>query len=78
MGEVTETLQPNKTKDQKIKVPCSTCKGETNHVVLQSVDSDVSEVVDHYEGQPIAIEWSDNYQIIRCQGCDAMSFRHVS
>lgn len=78
MGKVTETTDTNKTKDQKIRVHCSQCKVETNHIVLQSVDSEVSEVVDYYEGEPVTIAWSDNYQIIECQGCDTKSFRHVS
>jgi len=78
MGKVTETLNSNKTKDQKHKVYCAQCKRETNHVVLQSIDSDASEVIGHVDGHPETIDWSNNYQIIQCQGCDAISFRHVS
>ncbi len=79
MGEVTESLESNKTKDQRHKVFCAQCKRETNHVVLQSVDSDGAEVIGCYENdQPDIIDWSNNYQIIQCQGCDAISFRHVS
>lgn len=78
MGKVTEKVDVNKTKDQKHKVYCAQCKWETNHLVLQSVDCDGSEVIGHYDGDPETIDWSNNYQIIQCQGCDAISFRHVS
>jgi Domain of unknown function (DUF4145) len=78
MGKVTEKVDVNKTKDQKHKVYCVQCKRETNHIVLQSIDCDGSEVIGHYAGHPETIDWSNNYQIIQCQGCDAISFRHVS
>jgi len=35
-------------------------------------------VIGHYDGHPETIDWSNNYQIIQCQGCDTISFRHVS
>src|SRR2546429_4332607 len=79
MGKVKEKLDANKTKDQRLKVYCSLCKRETNQVVLQSVDYDGSEVVvADYGGHPLTIDWSDNYQIIKCQGCDSITFRQVS
>ncbi len=78
MGEVTEKTEANKTKDQKLKVYCSQCKGETNHIVMQSVDCDGSEVIGYFKEEAATIEWSNNYQIIQCQGCDTVTFRHVS
>ena len=80
MGEVTKKTELNKSMDAKLKVQCSSCKGETNHIVIQSVDCDGSELFcDDENGQPeCMIEWSDCYQIIKCQGCDRISFRHVS
>lgn len=78
MGKVTETLAANKTKDQKHKVFCAQCKRETNHIVLQSVDCDGEEVFVYKNDTHDTINWSNNYQIIQCQGCDAISFRHVS
>lgn len=78
MGKVTEKTEVNKTKDKKLKVHCAQCKRETNHLVLQSVDCDGSEVIGHYEGYPETIDWSNNYQIVQCQGCEDISFRHVS
>ncbi|MGO9120511.1 MAG: DUF4145 domain-containing protein [Desulfomonilaceae bacterium] len=70
--------ESNKTKDQKIKVYCSQCTGETNHVVMQSVDWHASEVIGYHRGDSLTVEWSNNYQIIQCQGCDSITFRRVS
>lgn len=78
MGKITEKLSTNRTKDQKHKVYCYLCKGETNHLVLQSVDLDGSEVIGYDEGgDPAAMHWTDNYQIIQCQGCDTITFQHI-
>lgn len=78
MGKITEKTESNKTKDQKLKVYCSKCKQITNTLVMQSVDCDGSEVVGHYEGHAETIDWANNYQIIQCQGCETITFRHVN
>jgi hypothetical protein len=78
MGKVTETTKLNKTKDEKVKVFCSQCKGETNHVVMQSVDCTGEEEIGYDQDHAVTIDWSNNYQIIQCQGCDSVTFRHVS
>ena len=72
MGKVRTTIQENKTKGNRIKVLCSRCERETNHIVLQSFDTTGSEEVG-----PYTIDWSNKYQIIQCQGCDTFSFRHL-
>jgi len=74
VGNVTSKAEENKTKGKKFKVYCSTCANETNHIVIQSFDTSGSEVV----GDEATIDWSDNYQIIQCQGCDTVSFRHLN
>ncbi len=75
MGHVTETKEFNVTKDKNLKVFCSKCHRATNHVVLQSVDYDGSEVFyDDYGVPDAVIGWSDNYQIIQCKGCDDITF----
>ena len=76
MGKITEEIYFNKTKDEKVKAYCSTCMQQTNHMVLQSVDCNGHEVVGYYQEMPETICWSNNYQIIRCSGCDTISFRH--
>jgi hypothetical protein len=78
MGQVNEKTEVNKSKGQRLKVYCSQCKGETNHRVLQAVDCTGSEVVGQLDGHPVSMDWSNNYQIIRCQGCNTISFRHIS
>ncbi|NDP62959.1 DUF4145 domain-containing protein [Polaromonas sp.] len=71
-------IEENKSKGEKFKAFCATCKTETNHVVAQSIDTTGSEVI-HYgpdENDIDSIDWSDGYQIIQCIGCDTFSFRH--
>ncbi len=76
MGKIAEEMGFNKTKDEKVKAYCAKCVLETNHQVLQSVDCNGSEVVGYYQKMPETIDWSNNYQIIQCCGCDTISFRH--
>lgn len=78
MGKVRTTIEENKSKGKKIKVLCSKCARKTNHMVLQSVDTTGSEVVGYFEGAEDTTDWSNKYQIIQCQGCDTISFRHVN
>ncbi len=68
-----ENLEFNKTKDEKMKVVCSECKGSKNHLVLLSADIDGHEDL----GQFGSIDWDSHYQIIQCQGCDLLSFRKI-
>ncbi|MCY7333194.1 MAG: DUF4145 domain-containing protein [Pseudanabaena sp. CAN_BIN31] len=75
MSEIKSKLEENKTKGSKLKVFCSQCNREINHLVLQSVDTSDTEI---YRFSDSVLFWSDNYQIIRCQGCDLVSFRHLS
>lgn len=78
MDKVTVKLTCDKTAGQKLKVYCSQCGGETNHLVLKSADSRGTEVIGIDHGHEITIDWSDDYQIIQCQGCETISFRHLS
>jgi hypothetical protein len=74
----TVTVEENKSKGEKFKAFCATCKTETNHMVVQSVDTTGSEDI-HYgpeENDRGCVDWSDRYQIIQCLGCDTFSFRH--
>jgi hypothetical protein len=47
--------------------------------MLASIDTTRSEVVGYYVvgNEEFTVDWCDNYQIIQCQGCKAISFRHV-
>ena len=78
MGRVTEETILNETQNKKLKVYCSKCTQETNHVVVQSVDCVGSEEIGQFDDDPETIDWSNRYQIVKCQGCDTITFRHVS
>jgi hypothetical protein len=73
MGTITGSVEENKSKGEKFKAFCATCKTETNHGAVQSVDTTGSE---YYGSDEYSIDWSDRYQIIQCLGCDTFSFRH--
>jgi len=72
MREITEKVEENKTKGHKIKIYCSQCNSITNHIVMQSIDVEEEEVIDTHYG----IDSKDHYQIVKCQGCDSITFRH--
>jgi hypothetical protein len=74
MGRSEEEYEENKTKNEEFKVPCIECNRKTKHKVLQSVDYSGCEWVN----RECSIDWTDNYQIIQCQGCETISFRHRS
>lgn len=78
MGNTTITIEHNKSKDEKFKAFCATCKCETNHVAVQTVDVSGSEMIRYGPGEHDrdSIDWSNRYQIIQCLGCDTFSFRH--
>jgi hypothetical protein len=62
------TIESNKSQNNEYRLACGRCLVETRHKVLQSVD---------VSGE--AMDWdyyyNDLYQIVQCQGCDAISFR---
>lgn len=63
----------DKTLGQKVKVVCQNCKQCTNHIIEASINVDeTAQIVDSDE-----IYWTnDDYEIIKCLGCDMHSFRH--
>ena len=68
-----EKLDENTTKNEEFKALCVKCDGRTKHRVLQSIDKMCS-----LEEDGDGIETVDHYQIIQCQGCETISFRHVN
>jgi len=66
-------IEENTTKGESLKIQCSECNGETIHLVLQSIDTSHVEWIDPQD----VYAWSDNYQIVQCQGCKTISFRHL-
>ncbi len=57
----------NKSINEIKELICITCKIETSHIVLTSVDSNGVEDDWFY--------WDTKHQIIQCQGCKSLSFR---
>ncbi|MEW6613013.1 MAG: DUF4145 domain-containing protein [Pseudomonadota bacterium] len=62
---------PVAKKAKKVKVLCVTCKHSTNHEVLFSNDS-------HDSTEDGDIDFWSSDQVIRCCGCDEVSFRKTS
>ena len=72
---IEEKTIENATKGSIVSVHCIECKRATRHLVAVSVDKTGSESNKH-EGW--SIDWSNRYQVIECQGCETVSFRHQS
>lgn len=64
----------DETAGKKIKVACQHCGADKNHVVLRSVEESGSEEM----GPSMDFYWHTSFQLIQCQGCDAVSFRSLS
>lgn len=68
------TFETDKTKDKKFKVLCSSCKNDTKHIILTSINEKGIEPWDeHYSYQ-----WHTDYEIIQCLGCETVTFRSRS
>lgn len=75
MSKVEKKVIENETKDKIVLIHCTECKRSTRHQVCISLDKKGSES-DEQEGW--SIDWSDRYQVVECQGCETVSFRHLS
>lgn len=62
-------IEYDKNKDNKYKIACIKCDGETYHKVLMSVHI--------HESENEIDVWRD-YEIVCCQGCEEVSFRSNS
>lgn len=75
MSKSESKVVENETKDKIVSVQCIECKRTTRHRVIVSIDKSGSEYDD---GEEWSIDWSDRHQVIECQGCETVSFRHLS
>ncbi|HOZ46558.1 MAG TPA: DUF4145 domain-containing protein [Candidatus Hydrogenedentes bacterium] len=66
MSEIKES----KTQGKTIHIQCPQCNVHTKHTVERALDWS-----DFWEGPDISV-WA-TYQIVRCNGCDCLSFRSV-
>lgn len=64
-------ITENKPKDTTCKALCISCKHETNHKVLYSLLLHGNEEFEDYSWY----EWANEYQVIKCLGCEEISFR---
>ena len=60
-----------KNKEQPASVLCKDCNRATNHKILFSFDR-------NFYDDGSGISATDTYQVVQCQGCDAVSFRNLS
>lgn len=62
----------SKSEGTSVTAPCSTCGRPTRHVAIKAI-----EYSSEYRDGDFTIDAWDNYQIIECQGCQTISFRHL-
>lgn len=74
MGRIEEKIEENKTKGKSLKIQCSECNRNTRHLIFQSIDTSVSELID----QQYSVDWANHYQIVQCQGYETISFGHFN
>lgn len=65
----------NESKNKIILINCVKCNQPTRHLIKVSLDK-LGSYLDSDEDWNI--EWSDRYQVVECQGCETVSFRHES
>jgi len=70
MSTLKKEITLDETKNMAREVVCNRCDNTTNHLVCSSAKYSW----DH-DGD---IQGIDIYEIIRCSGCDSISFRHAS
>lgn len=72
----TYKLKDDNQSGKQLKILCNSCNGQTNHKILHNHNIDGEEEIEGHNG--FTINWSDNYQILKCNGCDEITFRHES
>ncbi|MBC9116300.1 hypothetical protein NIPOLPBK_02765 [Stenotrophomonas maltophilia] len=78
MGTVEEKVELNGSQGQKFRAFCASCKADTNHEAIQTVDVSGSEVIQYgpsYNDRD-SVDWINRYQVVKCLGCDTFSFCH--
>jgi len=70
----TVSYTVNTSQGRDLNLPCVKCSGKPSHKVVASYDE--KGIAKEYHGD--TFEWDDNYQIVQCQGCKSISFRHAS
>lgn len=74
-NDVEIKVKENQTAGAHLQVLCIDCMRETRHLVRSSLDR--IEKTFSPDGRSFVF-WDDHYQIVECQGCARISFRHLS
>lgn len=74
MSSAEVTFTKGATDGQVVDVLCIECKRSTKHLVAASLDK----IGSHSDDEGWSVEWADHYQIVKCQGCENVTFRHTS
>jgi hypothetical protein len=81
-SKLTQDYKENVSKGKTVKTFCNKCAKEINHEVIMDYFNhgveltatgtvSLPNLVPDYD----RIEWNDDYQILKCLGCDRISFR---
>lgn len=71
MSETRERYE-DKTRGEKHRLLCATCRIPTMHLVIASRN-----IVTHLEEGTFSRTDEDDYEIVECQNCAAVTFRHA-
>ena len=74
MGTIDIKYTTNTSANEIVDVLCAQCEGMGQHDIVVSLDRNGSE---SSEEQGWSVDWVDNYQVIRCRGCETVSFRRL-
>lgn len=73
--QFNETASENKNKGQIYQIFCLECRRPTRHLVTVSLEKN-GEAWNRSEEW--SVDWTDHYQILECQGCSTITFRHAN
>jgi hypothetical protein len=59
-----------------VKAHCNQCSGERKHLVVHFYKTDWNEVLS--DDPPARMYGEDQYELLQCAGCDAITLRHTS
>jgi len=72
--ETSLKFEENRTKGKTMKVFCLECNHTNKHRVVTSLDGKGEEWC---PSEGWGVGWTDGYQVIQCEGCETVSFRHL-
>lgn len=67
--------QDDDESGKTVKISCNSCSQSTNHKVLHNHKISATQDLNAHGAM---IDWCDNYQILKCDGCETVTFRHQS